>query len=122
MIDGLVSIIAQLERQKSSIDRALEALREVESATQPIAAERAAVKVPVKATLDRRAEGQRRRWALKKAAEATPEAITEETSTRSRVTPEGRQKLADAMKRRWAAKRAVAKKTARKKRVPKAVI
>ena len=120
LTDGLASIIAQLERQKSAIDRALEALRDVDFATEPTPAKRVAVKAPVKAAVDRRSEGQRKRWALKKTAEATSEATPEttparkETSTRSRVTPEGRQKLADAMKKRWAAKRA-GTKTARKK-------
>jgi hypothetical protein len=123
LTDGLTGVIAQLERQRSAIDRALEALREVEGIAAPAAAKSTAVKAPLKAAVDRRSEGQRKRWALKKAAESAP-AEEPQPVSKSRVTPEGRQKLADAMKKRWAAKRAatpVTKAARRKRSTTKAV-
>jgi hypothetical protein len=101
----------QLEQQKAAIDRALAALREVDGGETVLSAPTKRV-----ATKTSRSEGQRKRSAAKKAAEAAPVEAPDTASPKSRVTPEGRQKLADAMKQRWAAKRAAAKKTARKKR------
>jgi hypothetical protein len=121
LTDGLIGIIAQLERQRTAIDRALEALREVEGVAAPPASKAASVKrSTVKAAIDRRSEGQRKRWAKKKAAEAAPDQEPQAAS-KTRITAEGRQKLADAMKRRWAVKRAAATatKAARKKRAAK---
>jgi hypothetical protein len=120
LTDALSGIIAQLQRQRSAIDRALEALREVEGIEAPNAApvKRTAVKAPGKSASDRRSEGQRKRWAAKKAEGAVTQKDSDEPPAKSRITPEGRQKLAEAMKKRWAVKRAgsTAKKMARKKR------
>lgn len=125
MTEGLTGIIAQLERQRLAIDKALEALREIEGTEAPRArpTKQVAKKTSAKSARDRRSEGQRKRWAAKKAAamgsESTAEAAAQtpdKRPTHSRVTPEGRQKLADAMKKRWAAKRAAATKTSRKTR------
>ena len=117
MTDGLTGIIAQLERQKAAIERALEALREVEGIEAPTPKATPAKRSSVRGAVDRRSEGQRKRWAAKKASEAAPEQEPEQAISKSRVTPEGRQKLADAMKKRWAAKRAgsAVKKAAGKK-------
>jgi hypothetical protein len=125
LTDGLTSIIAQLERQRSAIDRALEALREVEGIV-PAASKTAPVKrAAAKTVVDRRSEGQRKRWALKKAAEAARAQEPQPVSAVSgrQITPEGRQKLADAMKRRWAAKRAATSvKKGRKKSAAKKTV
>jgi hypothetical protein len=100
--DGLTSIIAQLERQKLAIERALAALRE----TEDVAPDRAS-SVPAESIRgNKRSEAQKARWAAKKAAEAIPA----KAARKGGMTPEGRRRLAEAMKRRWAVKRAAAKK------------
>lgn len=89
MSDGLEGIIASLENQKSAIERALSALRDIESP----------------GTLSAPAPAQKQ----------TPARVA--SKQRGGITPEGRRRLAAAMKRRWAAKRtaAQAKKSARRK-------
>ena len=120
MTDGLASIIAQLERQKAAIERALAALREIGTAAAPAPpASAPSARKPGKTPSARnlRSEGQKKRWAAKKAAEVGLAAIPAKAASRKdRLTSEGRQKLADAMKKRWAVKRAASavKKTARK--------
>jgi hypothetical protein len=115
LTDGLTSIIAQLERQKTAIDRALAALREVDGA----AAGEPNVNTPATRKGGMTPEGKKRlikalkkRWAARKAAaqEASSDAAPKETpAPRKRsLTPEGRRRLAEAMKRRWAVKRAAA--------------
>jgi hypothetical protein len=118
----LNGIIAQLEQQKTAIERALTALREVGGTQAPAASPAIAAtrKGRPKGTgLNRRSEGQKKRWAAKKVAESAAVAVPQKPEPRKpRFTPEGRQRLAEAMKQRWAVKRAatVAKKAARKKR------
>lgn len=87
MSDGLEGIIASLENQKSAIERALSALRDIESP----------------GSLSAPAQKQ------------TPARVA--SKKRGGITPEGRKRLAAAMKRRWAVKRtaAQAKKSARRK-------
>ena len=122
MIDGLTSIIAQLERQKTAIERALAALREVEGvAPAPPPATVAAPASPAtrkSSTKNRRSEAQKARWAAKR-AEAMPVVAPDKAAPRKGgMTPEGRKRLAEAMKRRWAVKRAgsaVKKRAGRKK-------
>ena len=114
MTDGLTSIIAQLERQKAGIERALVALREVDGT----ATDELNVTSPATRKGGMTPEGKKRlikalkkRWAAKKAAqEASGDAAPEEAPARrkSNFTPEGRKRLAEAMKRRWAVKRAAA--------------
>ena len=77
------NIISQLEQQKEAIDRALTALREITN-------------IPGRAT---KKSGAKRKFTKRSATK------------RSKISEEGRQKLAEAMKRRWAAKRAAAKKS-----------
>ena len=86
MPTGLESIIAQLERQKSAVGRALEALRNIEGT----------VDADSLSAADKRANAPAKR--------------------KGGLTPEGRRRLAEAMKRRWAVKRtaAQAKKRGRK--------
>jgi hypothetical protein len=72
------NIIAQLEKQKAAIERALAALRAAEGPAEPVSTQAAAK--PASAPAKRK----------------------------GRLTPEGRRRLAEAMKRRWAAKRTAA--------------
>jgi hypothetical protein len=97
MTESIKGIIAQLEHLKAAIDRALVALREIDGGD--VAATTAAKKTPAK----------------KNAAAAAP-IVKKSASRKGTISPEGRQKLADAMKKRWAIKRAgsAAKTGARK--------
>jgi len=87
MSDGLEGIIAGLEQQKSAIERALSALRDIES--------------PGPASAP--------------APKQTPSGVA--SKRRGGISAEGRRRLAEAMKRRWALKRTAvqAKKSARRK-------
>ena len=84
MVAGIEAIVELLERQRAAIENALAALRAVGGAV-PAAAEPATSK-------KRNRPAKRRRG----------------------ITPEGRERLRNAMKRRWAVKRAAAKSTVRK--------
>jgi hypothetical protein len=127
MAKGLQSIIAQLEYQKTAIEKALAALSSIEDGAP---AQAPSQTVPRKGGMS--PEGKRRliaalkrRWAAKKraakkaAAASVPGLAPTIPDKRKRggVTPEGRQKLADAMRRRWAVKRAASavKKAGRKR-------
>src|ERR1700686_4815319 len=77
MAEGFNGIIAQLERQKTAIDRALAALRDVDG-TQEAATE----------------------------GTATTELASSAPATRKGgMTPEGRKRLSAALRKRWAAKK-----------------
>jgi hypothetical protein len=125
----LTSIIAQLENQKTAIEKALAALRYVDGT----AAEEPTVSTPATRKGGMSPEGKKRlikalkkRWAAKKAAAQAAEApvTVAETPRKPNFTPEGRKKLAEAMKRRWAVKRAASavKKTATKKRSSRLIV
>jgi ABC-type transporter Mla subunit MlaD len=116
LTNGLTSVIAQLEKQKTAIERALAALRDVEG-TAAAAAPASTERTPRKAS-NKRSLAQKARWAAKKAAEAVPAAAPLQPARKGGMTPEGRQRLAEAMKRRWAVKRAASavKKAGRKKK------
>jgi hypothetical protein len=122
LTEGLTSVIAQLKRQKTAIERALTALREVEGVEPAGAAPAPAIAEPAtrkRAGRNRRSLAQKKRWALKRAAEAgTPTVPTKAAPRKGSMTEDGRRRLAEAMKRRWAVKRAASavKKTARKQR------
>jgi hypothetical protein len=103
LLDGLTSIISQLEKQKGAIERALAALREVDGGalvapTTPTAKSKAT---------NKRSLAQKARWAGKKAApvQAT-EGGMNEISKKPGMTDAGRKRLSEAMKKRWAVKRA----------------
>jgi hypothetical protein len=125
LTEGLTSIIAHLERQKTAVERALTALREVEVVEPAAAAPTPAITEPAtrKSTgRNRRSLAQKKRWASKRAAEAaTPPVSTMAAPRKGGMTEDGRRRLAEAMKRRWAVKRAASavKKTARKQRAAK---
>lgn len=127
MTDGLASIIAQLERQKTAIERALAALRDVDG--RP--ADEPNVNTPATRKGGMTPEGKKRlikalrkRWAAKKAAEqgSAGDASRKEAPAKrkSNFTPEGRKRLAEAMKRRWAVKRAASAVKKRARRPKKA--
>ena len=94
MADPMKDVIAQLERQRSAIEKALAALKAVEQTGHETAMVSAA---GAPATGRRRGRPPKRKGGM---------------------TPEGRQRLAEAMRRRWAIKRsaAQAKKRGRKKK------
>jgi hypothetical protein len=116
-MEDLTSIIADLEQQRAAIDRALTALREI-GGTGSIAPAKRRGRPPGRktdvtvATANRRSEGQRRRWAEKKAAEKT--AATKPATKKRGLTAAGRKRLSELMKARWASKNPP-KKVAKKK-------
>jgi len=128
MAEGFNGIIAQLERQKTAIDRALAALRDVdgtqEAATEATATTELASSAPATRKGGMTPEGRKRlsaalrkRWAAKKGAQSAPAAVPLKAPARKvGFTPEGRKRLAEAMRRRWAVKRAgsAVKKAGRK--------
>ena len=81
-MSDVANLISQLEQHKASIDRAIEALREITNTTA----------------------------ASDKAARSAPAQDSDERPEGRHITSAGRQRLAEAMKRRWAAKRAAGKK------------
>jgi hypothetical protein len=87
MADGLKDIIASLEKQRVAIERALEALKEVNGSviggSAPTPAKRGPKPGP-------------------RAKKTAPPPATR----KGRISEEGRRKLAEAMKLRWATKRA----------------
>ena len=96
-MNGFDGIIKQLEAQKTAIERALQALREV-------GGEVPGVSVPTATSSNnKRSAAQKARWDAKRAAETSPSTVP--AKAKGGMTPEGRQKLAEAMKQRWAAKR-----------------
>ena len=123
MTNGLKEVIKGLEKQKTAIERALAALREVDGTV--------AESVPVAAAPARRGrpkrkggmtpEGRRRlsealkkRWAVKRAASQVKPLVKAQAKAKAKkkggMTPEGRKRLSEALKKRWAVKRAAAKK------------
>ena len=86
MAGGLNHIIARLEEQRSAIERALSALRQIEGS------------------------------GVQNKVEQSPAPRKVRMKRKRRITPEGRERLAEAMKRRWAVKRTAvqAKKRGRK--------
>jgi hypothetical protein len=109
---GLDGIIRQLELQKTAIERALEALRDVGGEVSDGSA-------PSPVPNDRRSAAQKKRWAAKRAVN-TPAPAPAKTTRKGGMTPEGRNRLAEAMKRRWAAKRTAAQAKKRPGRPKKA--
>jgi hypothetical protein len=124
-LNEIESIIAQLERQREAVDRALSALREI-GGSGAGAPGRKRGRPPGKnkgggMSAEGRArigEATRRRWALKRAAgnKKTGRAGKKAAGGRRPMSAEGRANIVAAAKRMWAKKNA-SKKTARKKRV-----
>ena len=112
-IEGLITDLAErysasaprlrdvLQNAKAAVTRAKEAVGlEASSAAVPSALRKSTRK-------NRRSEGQKARWAAKKASEVVPGRVPATDAPRKGgMTDEGRRRLAEAMKRRWAVKRA----------------
>jgi hypothetical protein len=132
-LNEIESMIAQLERQGDAVDRALLALREIEGAGAAAPVKRRGRPPGKRKGGGMSAEGRarigeatRRRWALKRAAEAagskkTVRAGKKAVGGRRPMSAEGRANIVAAAKRMWAKKNA-SKKTARKKRVEGQVV
>jgi hypothetical protein len=119
MAGNLSDVIRKLEDQRSAIEKALSALRELDSPGFEAAAPARRGR-PAKRKGGMTAEGRRKlsealkaRWAAKRsAAEAKPATTKATTKTAAKaarkggLTAAGRKKLSEALKARWAAKRA----------------
>jgi hypothetical protein len=133
MTNGIQEVIRKLEQQRTAIERALTALREVDAEAESSEPAEAVAASPRKATKKggmtpagrrRLSEALKRRWAARKAGTGpAPNATASAKSATSAkkkggMTPEGRKRLSEALRKRWAAKRASgsgpAKKAARK--------
>jgi len=129
MTEGFAGIIKQLERQKTAIDHALAALREIDGVATPatvtgtIAPEAPTGKRRKFSAAVRRkmALAQRARWSkIKGAAKPPSPPAPEPQKPKRRISAEGMKRIIAATKKRWrlqkaAAKAAVAKKAAAKK-------
>ena len=115
-MNNVENVISQLETQRSAIDRAISALREV-AGKSPLAK----VTSPSSNGQPRKRhlspEGRRRiiaatkkRWAAKRTNGAGTASKRTATSRRGGMSPAGRRRLALAMKKRWAAAKKAGKK------------
>lgn len=117
MTNGLNEVIQKLEQQRTAIERALSALREVggvggstETSTRRAgAAKRKGGMTPEGRR--RLSEALKKRWAAKRAGSQVRAKAKRKSGG---MTPEGRKRLSEALRKRWAAKRAA--KTAQVKR------
>jgi hypothetical protein len=115
-VSEIESIIQQLEQQRGAIERALLALREIAGTAAPGAKRRG--RPPgtggrrSAAVRKRMAEAQRRRWAEKRAAEASATKKTGRPAKKAKrvISPEGRARIAEAARRMWAARKKSAAK------------
>lgn len=118
MASNVNNIITDLEQQRDAIDRALEALREIAGAS---GGQAAAVKAPAKVASqkqqsgdearNKRSEGQRRRWAAKRAeGPGTSSKRGQASGQGSGLTAAGRKRLSELMKARWASRNPPKKK------------
>ncbi len=110
-VNNVENVISQLETQRSAIDRALEALREV-AGKSPLAAMRGNNGRRRKRHLSpegrqRIIEATKKRWAAARANSASKGAAS---PRRGAMSAAGRKRLALAMKKRWAAAKKAGKK------------
>ena len=126
MANSLSGIINQLERQKTAIERALLALREVEVPATISQVEAAGtLEVPARkgkkrsvAVRKRMKEAQRLRWA-KIRGESEPSApVPEPPKPKRRISAEGMKRIIAATKKRWRLQRAAAKSAPARKVAP----
>jgi hypothetical protein len=124
MTNSLKDIIKNLEQQRTAIDRALEALRDIDGpgvevgasatpAARTSAGPRKAVRKGGMTPEGRRrlSEALKARWAAKRGSATAPGPA----KRKGGMTPEGRKRLSEALRKRWAAKRAApAKRGGRK--------
>ncbi len=110
-MNDVENVISKLEKQRSAIDRAISALREITGspATGPDVVESKTKKRHLSPEGRRRIiEATKRRWAAKRAAQA---GAVPSRSRRGKLSDGGRKRLALAMKKRWA----VAKKAGKQR-------
>jgi hypothetical protein len=112
-------IIKNLEQQRTAIDRALAALREIDGTGFEAAPPASPAAAPSgRRTAKRKGgmtpEGRRRlsealkaRWAAKR-SDSAAHATAAPAKRKGGMTPEGRKRLSEALRKRWAAKRASA--------------
>lgn len=127
--NGIKDVITSLERRKTAIEQALEALRTIEAGDghQPgINVSQAGATAGPKRKGRMSPEGKKRliaalkrRWAAKRAAQGVASNVPApgkgSATKKRRISAAGRKRLAEAMKKRWAVKRAgaaVKRKTA----------
>jgi hypothetical protein len=115
-VNNVENVISQLETQRSAIDRAISALREV-AGKSPLAkvTSPSSNGQPRKRHLSpegrrRIIEATKRRWAAKRANRTGTASKRTATTRRGAMSPEGRKRLALAMKKRWAAAKKAGKK------------
>ena len=128
MANSLNEVIKKLEQQRTGIERALAALREIEGPglAETVAPAQAAAAAPRGPRKGRRkggmtpegrkrlSEALRARWAAKRAGSAAPAAAPAKTKRKGGMTPDGRKRLSEALKKRWAAKRAASAVSAKR--------
>jgi hypothetical protein len=114
MANSLNEVIKKLEQQRTGIERALAALREIEGSVEAAPTTAPGPGRPRKAKRKggMTPEGRRRlsealkaRWAAKRVGPDAP-AAPARAKRKGGMTPEGRKRLSEALKKRWAAKRA----------------
>ena len=121
MTDQLASIIKSLEQQKTAIDRALSALREVDGIAASDTTASASIAKPASArkgkkrsaaVRKRMKEAQLLRWA-KIRGESGPSApaMPQLSKPKRRISPEGMKRIIAATKKRWRLQKAAAKST-----------
>ncbi len=117
MANSLNEVIKKLEQQRTGIERALAALREIEgpAASVPVTAPGPGRPRKVRRKGGMTPEGRRRlsealkaRWAAKKAGSPISATAPAKARRKGGMTPEGRKRLSEALRKRWAAKRAAA--------------
>ncbi len=115
-MNNVENVISQLETQRSAIDRAISALREVaEKSPLAKATSPSSNGQPRKRHLSpegrrRIIEATKRRWAAKRGDRTGTVSKSTAAPRRGAMSPEGRRRLALAMKKRWAAAKKAGKK------------
>jgi len=109
-VNDIDNVISRLEKQRSAIDRALLALREISGPNtanaQPVSQSKSRKRRLSPEGRRRIIEATKRRWAAKKTGgtgTASKSAAATSRSRSGKLTDEGRKRLALAMKKRWAA-------------------
>ena len=120
-MNQIESIIARLERQRDAVDRALGALRDISGSPATLTKNLGS---PLGKKRQMSAEGRarigeatRRRWALKRVADAVgtirPGRASKKAGGRRKMSAEGRANIVAAAKRMWAKKNAAKKTSSR---------
>ena len=118
MTEGLTSIVKQLERQRTAIERALVALREVDATATAAQVEPAATsEAPARrrkkfsaASRRKMALSQKARWAkIKGEIEPPSRPAPEPPKPKRRISAEGMKRIIAATKKRWRLQKAAAK-------------